>query len=211
MSEFSQGSGPVRSRKTVLLVIVILVVAALGGIFWKYYEAMRSLAPASTNSETGSATEPTQPKASIQPLAESAESALAFSPEKLVTTVEKTFSLDVVTHPGKNRVSGAELHIKYDPLKLKLVEIKPSAMFSLELQPAKIDQSKGEGSIAIATQLDKPSLNETQTVATLSFIALKSSDSSVVEFLNTSLLSADNESRNVLKTRIPAQVTIEEK
>ncbi|MEI8103750.1 MAG: cohesin domain-containing protein [Candidatus Moraniibacteriota bacterium] len=193
------------------IVIVVFLLIFVSAFLWKYkttkIASQEDSQSSSQNQASGNDTvsSVTAPKT----LSVRAEGTLAFSPKTLSTAVGQAFSLDAVVFPGKNKISGAELHVKYDPSKMKLVSVKPSTQFSLELQVAKIDNVKGEASIALGVPLNTPSASGSdQVVAIFSFLALGATPSGTVEFLTNSLLSADGETQNVLKTRESAQVTI---
>lgn len=192
--------------KILAITVIIACVALGGGWIISKYKTMDG-APQNEVSDSSASSQESAPVVHL--LSESAESAMAFAPKTVSSVKGQTFSLDAVVSPGKNKVSGAELHVKYDPAKMKLESFQPSDRFSVELQAAKIDNAKGEASIALGVPLTEASIaSPEQVIATLSFVSLNETDSSAVEFQSNSLLSADNETRNVLKMSESAQVTI---
>lgn len=187
---------------------VILVLVVVGIVVWKY--SATSLAPSSPQVVTGVKETPLPPEELVRvtPALGHAESTLEFTPEKSSVAVSQRFSLDAVVQPGSNRVSGAELHVRFDPKMVQLEGIQASPAFSLELQAAKIDNAAGTAVIALGTSLNESSVVAEQTVAKFSFLALDSVGTTRVEIVDTSLVSADNEAQNVLKAIKAAQVTI---
>lgn len=198
-----------------ILGVIILVCAVVGVAVWKYRgmsvddqaAAVPPVAAPSPEGVQGLAVTPQTP-VSVPAASANAESVLEFTPETTSVAAGQSFTLDAIVRPGKNRVSGAELHVRYDSKKVKLVAIKASPLFSLELQSSKIDNVAGTASIALATQLSEASVDAAQTIATFSFEALASGGSTSIAIADTSLVSADREVSNVLKAVKATQVMI---
>ncbi len=190
-------------------VLVVLVLVVVGVIVWKY-SVPKNTASVSTQSMTGNKDTmlPPEKVVRVTPALAHAESTLELTPEKSLVTQGERFTLEATVDPGSNRVSGAELHVNFDPKAVKLEGIQASPTFSLELQAAKIDNSSGVASIALGTSLSESSITTKKTVATFSFLVLESSGASRIEITDKSLVSADNEAQNVLKAIKSAQVMI---
>lgn len=135
-------------------------------------------------------------------------STLFFEPDEKVVSSGHRFSIVATVSPDTNHVSGAELHFRFDPRRLRLDKIVPYAAFPLILQPPKIDNEKGEASVALGVALDKPSRLTDSVIAELSFTALNLVGRSEVEFSEQTIVAADNEPDSVVKERKSAGVEI---
>jgi hypothetical protein len=145
-------------------------------------------------------------------------------PEKTDTARESVLSLEftagraaigevivisAMLHPGSNKVNGAELFVQFDPSKLSLESIVPSEAFSLELLPPTIDNLKGEGFAALGVPLGLPAVQVSAVVVQLNFRVLSSGGSDQVSCADRTILAAENEPGNVLRSCTPATVMVE--
>lgn len=90
-------------------------------------------------------------------------------------TVEDTFTLNININTATNSVSGAELHIQYDPLKLQAVSFD---IASVPLLPVVSIDGSASGGFAFIQLLSPPSQVKkgTGSLATLTLKALASTD-----------------------------------
>lgn len=135
-------------------------------------------------------------------------STLSFAPSAMSTTVGSGFSMAAVLNPGTNAVNAIELHITFDPTRLRLDGVTPGTAFPLELQAPRIDNMSGTASISLGAPLSSPSVTMTSTVATFAFTALSAGTDSPVTFTAASAAAADGELSDVVLTRIPGTVTV---
>lgn len=190
-------------------VVVVVILVIVGGVVWKYSTPAQAPTADSQPVQSGTVTMlPPEEVVRVTPAIGHAESTLELTPEKSSVGQGQRFTLEATVQPGSNRVSGAELRIKFDPKMVKLEGIQASPVFSVELQAAKIDNAAGTASIALGTALTESSVTSKQNVATLSFLTLDSAGASRIEISDTSLVSADSEAQNVLKAIKSAQVSI---
>lgn len=169
---------------------------------------------------------------SIAPsLKAAAESSVYFSesgtPETAVT--DKTvmagddFSLVATVDPGitPNEVSGAELHVKFDPTKFSLTSIDAPAApsdcavtptFSTVLQSPSIDNTNGTGVIALGVCMTTPPspVVTISPIATFNFHAINGTSGPLpIYFLSSTLVTAIGETESVVAMLTDANVTVD--
>ncbi|MFZ1655223.1 MAG: cohesin domain-containing protein [Candidatus Moraniibacteriota bacterium] len=137
-----------------------------------------------------------------------AESVLTFDPAEVRIRSRGVLTLTAMVDTGGNRVTGAELSVRFDPTKLKLERITASPAFALNLQPQAIDNQQGTGSIALGVPLEQSAVSGRQSIAVLTFRALATVGNTEVTFAENTLLAADDEPGNVIRERQAARVSI---
>jgi len=133
----------------------------------------------------------------------------------ITTTVDQTFSLDVMVNPGNNFVSFVKITLSYDPTKIATADpgiIANSDAVSVFEGPT---YGPSQISVTLATGGDQTKVIQTSTkIATITFKALAPTETTptLVGFGNDAeVLSAapsDTRSENVLSTTNQASITI---
>lgn len=136
-------------------------------------------------------------------------STVYINPSSATPAQNSAFNLDAVINPGTNSVSAVEIHVVFDPARLRLNSITPNSVsgaFTDILQAAQINNSNGTASIILSTGGSSSGyVTSITTMATLNFTAIASGTSSVN--LTGTMAAAQNESSDVITTRTGATVT----
>lgn len=160
--------------------IVLLMLAGLGGYF-VFFKNQAEASPSST---------------------------LFFDPSAIVVNSNNTFVLNAKINPGTNQVTGVEMHVNFDPAKVRLVSIAKSDQFPIEVQAAQFNNENGTASIALATGLSNPPVVTTTTaVAVFTFQAVGAGNSNIYPTLDSIIIDAF-ESTSVLVSTGNTVVTI---
>ncbi|MDD5084366.1 MAG: cohesin domain-containing protein [Candidatus Moranbacteria bacterium] len=135
-------------------------------------------------------------------------SALYFEPGTLSVGINQSFPLVAKIDPSTSHVSGAELHITFDPKKVTLESVVPSGTFSVLLQSPNIDNVNGTASLSVGVPLSSASITTVSDTATFTFRAKEAVRDTPINFTDTSLVAADNETGNVLQSAQAAHIRI---
>ncbi|TXH07976.1 MAG: hypothetical protein E6Q06_00895 [Candidatus Moraniibacteriota bacterium] len=157
-------------------------------------------------SNSGLQIEDHSPKESAD-LASHAESVLFFDPTESRVRPGEVITLQAMIDTAANRVSGAELHVQFDPSQISLEQISASPVFSLSLQNPVIDNAKGEASVALGVPLGQPAVSGRYAVANFLFRAERAISATEVVFSERSLVAADNETGSVIREIRSARIT----
>lgn len=150
--------------------------------------------------------------ADVAPQSESSptdgKATLTLNPSTTTIRDGDNFTVTAVVDPVKNSVNGAELEVHFNSQQLELKKVEPSAVFSLELGKADIDNDQGTAKFAYGVPLGDTPVNAATPVATLTFVAKVAKGLSEIVVDSRSLVAAVGITTNVLASTSPAVVEI---
>lgn len=134
---------------------------------------------------------------------------LSLQPPTLIKAPNETFSLDVRIDTGNNRVSAAEIHLSFNPNKLRGEEFVKGEFLPVLLVNGDINNTTGHASIIVGSDPTNPKQG-TGRVAKITFTALATTGNSptTVTFTDQTRVAAVGETGNVIVNTSPASVTV---
>lgn len=144
-----------------------------------------------------------------QDLRKKAAPATTFSilPSVKTVNVGDDVTLTIQMNTSTNTVTGAELHLTYDPSKLTLKDFTPlSELLPVVFVSPQIDNTKGTASMSLSAQPANPPQGQ-GGLATLKFSA-KSAGTATIAFTPQTLATGIGEGTNVLASQNSATLTI---
>lgn len=142
-------------------------------------------------------------------------SILSFAPATRSVGLNQTFTLDAMIDPRTNQLTIVELHVTFDPTRLRLDNVSNSGSpFSNYIQVADVDNINGVASVIVAVTLPNPGLVVPVTnyskVATFYFYTLATGNNLPIAFTAGSRAAAFEEgSTDVITDRIGSQITVD--
>lgn len=134
---------------------------------------------------------------------------LSLQPPTLTKAPNEIFSLNVGINTGDNRVSAAEIHLSFDPNKLRGKEFVKDEFLPILLVNGSVNNTTGHASIIVGSDPASPKQG-TGGVAKITFTALATTGSNptTVTFTDKTQVAAVGEPGNVVVNTSPASVTI---
>ncbi len=144
---------------------------------------------------------------------------LSMDQNSLQVAPNGNFTLNAVLNPGVNLVTATEIHIKFDPSKIELLNVNPNLSAFQEVlgqgqtieERIKIDNTLGTIYFTLGASTLNP-VNNTVNIASLNFKAKNTVSSSTVEFDTNSVATALNELTptiiNGVSVDVPANVLV---
>lgn len=144
-----------------------------------------------------------------------ATSSLSFSPSSLTKNIGEEFTLDIILDPGQNQASNFRLNILYDDTKLDFVSITKDNRFPVVAEGPTQNPGSIVYSFGIGNDITQAVQTQT-TIAQIKFTAKNatSGPTQVVfdpsSFVLSVKSSQDEPGENVLASRNPASITIQD-
>jgi hypothetical protein len=184
-----------QKRKKILCMLFLVLLAAI--FCWKVVFAGKFF-PKKT----------IQNQAKEQIIDSKKSAALQLSPTEKNVAPQKDFSLEIKIDSGKIKISNADVYLKYDKTKLKLVSIEKSGSFGDVLGSKILDN--GTASFSAQAPIGK-NRDGAETFATLHFQALSSVGKTTVNIMpNSGIYGDEKPGINELGKTIAASVIIAE-
>jgi len=139
------------------------------------------------------------------------KSEIFFDPADMSVAGGQRFSLDVKMNPQQEQVSAVELHVKFDPAKVRAVDAEISAEILNTLQKPQIDNNKGEISIIAGVPVrDTISfISQTSKIAKINFQSVSGAKgTSVVDFTKETQAAAKDKKGNVISKTTGSKISI---
>jgi hypothetical protein len=176
-----------KSKTLLYAVLVIFLVAALGGGLWllRQQQILRSnAAPAST---------------------------LSLQPSNNTPQIDQTFTVNVDINTGTNTVIGTELHITFDKTKLEATAAAPGDFFVGPQEAQKnLDNDAGEVTYTLYLPTGSSPKTGSGTVAILTFKALAAGDADIAFKNPDTIIGGTGEGgQNVLVSATDSSVTVQ--
>lgn len=175
-----------------LLIALTIITLLLGLVVFSYQKQT----PKNTYQPPTTLSTPTTPVPTSNPSA-----TLSFSPDPLVLDTSSG-SLDVMLNGEDYKITAAQLELLYDPKLITNVAITPGPFIQNPIVLIKkIDQAKGRITMALGIQPTDTGKVGKGIIARLTFnTSLQSGEKTAIQFLQTSLVTAEGASNSILKS-----------
>jgi len=206
MNQFQNNSQKGSLALVLVGVFLIAGVVALGVVFFKNQSRSKTgenaQLPADQTEMVGRTVEEAEKREPV------ADGVLSFDPQEQSIGVGEKFALRAMFDAKGKKMSAAQLNVIFDPKRVKLESIAPSDVFSLVLSEAKIDNSKGTASIALAVPLGKSAQDAVSPVAVFAFQALEAGEKTEISFSDKSAAAVEEKTGNAVVSRTSAVVSV---
>ena len=139
-------------------------------------------------------------------------SKLYIDPATVNTSLQcQSANVDLTIDPGSNIVSIVDFYITYDPTKLNITQITPSASFPTAIRASSISSGEANMSVSIGADVTR-AVSSVAKVATITFVP-KAQGSTQIQIDSSrsrvfSLGPSDQPTENVLSSVVPGTITI---
>ena len=188
-----------------IFLIIIILVALTGGIFWIAASKPNPKKPSTNQPKKTQLTTTIAPAITAVPL----ETVLMF--DNLSSDASsKTYSLPIIIKAGANIVTAVQLELSFDPKLLTNIAVLPGSFFK---NPAillnNIDAVNGKIYYAIGINPQGQGTKGENTLATLAFKTRSQvPQTTTISFLPETLVTAEGQDQSVLKSAIPSQFVV---
>jgi general secretion pathway protein D len=147
------------------------------------YEPPQEATPAVAPAKPEAPVTPPQQPAAVKPAAPGAGARVAFSPATVQTQVSNPFTLNVQLENVANAFSITPIHVKWDPMLLRLNDITPGDLLTRDggrvTSVKDIRNDTGEATLSVVRLPDSAGVSGSGSAAVLNFVAVGQGQASV--------------------------------